>query len=81
MLSLYSAACGFGSMPRERTDLCYCGNYPLSLDPADATHTMCIDGKTVFMANSGTHAADNMHECPAEYTTMSTASWDRLLRR
>ena len=100
MLSLYSAACGFGSMPRERTDLCYCappfpaprhtpslynvahachactagGNYPLSLDPADATHKMCIHGKTVFMANSGTHAADNMHECPAEYTTMSKAS-------
>ena len=51
------------------------GNYPLYLAATDhvPTHPMCVDGMDVFMAESGTHATNHMHECPHEYKTMSDA--------
>merc|ERR1711865_485063 len=71
MLSLYSAVSGFATTPPHgATEMCFCGNYPLTMTPTGGSHAMCLDGNTAYMGSDGKHSVQGDAAslvCPPEY--------------
>merc|ERR1719424_1358812 len=81
MLSLYSAVSGFATTPSHgAVEMCFCGNYPLTMAPTSGSHAMCFispdGGNTAYMGNAGTHPVEGDAAslvCPPEYHDQSAA--------